>query len=525
MENSKRFWTVSVGWVFLLGAVALAGVAIAGGGDARAANLRTLYSFCAQGGSSCTDGAIPTTGVIKDAAGNLYGTTIGGGAYGQGTVFELIPSVGPWGQINYSEKVLYSFCAQGGVYCTDGAIPLDWNLLMDKWGNLYGTTIYGGANSTTNMTNPPFASGYAGLVFELSPNADKTNWTYRVLYSFCAQGGAGCTDGRGPQSGVIMGPDGRLYGSTSEGGAQNTNCRNGACGTIFELTPNADRSVWTHKLLYAFCKQGGAICADGANPHSGVSFAFGGLLGNAAIGGGAYSNQRGGAGGGSGGNVFTLTPNAPGAPWTYKVLYSFCSQPNCTDGSEPTQNSNVVDAAGRIYGTTDVGGIQNASCTANLGLGLALGCGVAYELTPSDDWATWTERVLYAFCQKGGTNCTDGATPLDLISDAAGNLIGTTVFGGANNQNGVMYEVNPHSNADDRAAQAEPAQFSAGATPEQGDWTHQTERVLYSFCAQPNCADSGGGGNVLTILAPGRFYSGTYGGGAYGQGVIFEFSR
>ena len=120
---------------------------------------------------------------------------------------------------------------------------------MDKWGNLYGTTIYGGANSTTNMTNPPFGSGYAGTVWELSPNASKTNWTYRVLYSFCAQGGAGCTDGRGPQSGVILGPDGRLYGSTSEGGAQNSNCRNGACGTIFELTPNADRSVWTHKLL------------------------------------------------------------------------------------------------------------------------------------------------------------------------------------------------------------------------------------------------------------------------------------
>ena len=89
MENSKRFWTVSVGWVFLLGAVALAGVAIAGGGDARAANFRTLYSFCAQGGSNCTDGANPVTGVIKDAAGNLYGATTGGGAYGQGAIFEL----------------------------------------------------------------------------------------------------------------------------------------------------------------------------------------------------------------------------------------------------------------------------------------------------------------------------------------------------------------------------------------------------------------------------------------------------
>jgi uncharacterized repeat protein (TIGR03803 family) len=106
MENSKRFRTGSLGRGFLLSAVALAGMVVAGGGDARATNFKTLYSFCAQGGSSCTDGANPATGVIKDPAGNLFGTTFSGGAHGQGTVFELVPSVGPWGQINYSEKVL-----------------------------------------------------------------------------------------------------------------------------------------------------------------------------------------------------------------------------------------------------------------------------------------------------------------------------------------------------------------------------------------------------------------------------------
>jgi hypothetical protein len=444
-------------------------------------------------------------------------------------VFELIPSVGPWGQITYSKNHLYSFCAKGGGYCTDGAYPILWNLIIDKAGNLYGTTIYGGANSTflgaPGSSGYPSTSGYAGTVFELTPNADKTSWKYRVLYSFCAEGGAGCTDGRGPQSGVIMGPDGRLYGSTSEGGAQNTNCRNGACGTIFELTPNADRSVWTHKLLYVFCKQGGAICADGANPHSGVRFAFGGLLGNADLGGGAYSNQAGGAPfAATGGNVFLLTPNAPGAPWTYKVLYSFCSQPNCADGSTPEQDSLYVDPEGHIYGNAALGGLQNASCTAYLGL--AHGCGLVFELRPNADKTPWTERVVYAFCQKGGTKCTDGSLPVGgVISDAAGNLIGNTLSGGANNQNGVTYEINPHWNADDLAAQEEPAQFSAGATPAQGEWIHQTERVLYSFCARPNCADSGGGGeNPMTMLAPGRFYSSTAGGGAYGQGVIFELT-
>ena len=174
-----------------------------------------------------------------------------------------------------------------------------------------------------------------------------------------------------------MGPSGRLYGTASEGGAHNPNCRNGACGVVFELTPNADKSVSTG-MPYVFCKQGGATCPDGANPHSGVSFAFGGLLGNAAQGGGAYSKlvEAGGPAGASGGNVFTLTPNAPGAPWTLKVLYSFCSQPNCADGSDPEQDSLIVDAAGRIYGMGAGGGLQNASCVE------PSGCGVVFELSP-----------------------------------------------------------------------------------------------------------------------------------------------
>jgi uncharacterized repeat protein (TIGR03803 family) len=497
---------------------------------ASAANFKTLYSFCAQGGTSCTDGANPYSGVIQDAAGNLYGTTQGGGAYGWGTVFELIPSVGPWGQVSYSEKVLHSFCSQGGGYCTDGALPILWNLIIDSAGNLYGTTIYGGANSIylgvpAGSSGYPSTSGYAGVVFELSPNANRTNWTYRVLYSFCAQGGAGCTDGRGPQSGVIMGPDGNLYGSTSEGGAQNSNCCNGACGTIFELIPNVDKSIWTEKLLYVFCKQGGAICADGGNPHSGVRFAFGGLLGNADLGGGAYSNQAGGAPGqATGGNVFLLTPKEPGAPWTYKVLYSFCSQPNCADGSAPEQDSMVVDPSGRIYGTAALGGNNNASCVTPQGF--ALGCGVVFELSPNADRTAWTERVVYAFCAVGGANCTDGSLPdLGIIQDAQGNLVGTTLTGGANNQNGVVFAVNPKLGADDQSALIQTARYSAAGNPGGDHSTSGTEQVLYNFCAQPNCADSGGGGNAVTMLAPGRIYSGTFGGGAYGMGVIFELSR
>jgi hypothetical protein len=182
----------------------------------------------------------------------------------------------------------------------------------------------------------------------------------------------------------------------------------------------------------------------------------------------------------------------------------------------------VVDPEGRIYGTAFDGGNRSATCLT--GGGFALGCGVVFELTPSDDWGTWTERVVYAFCAVGGANCADGANPDGgVIRDAAGNLFGTTIVSGANNQNGVLFEVNPH--ADGQSARTETVQFPTTAPPADGDWTHQTERVLYSFCAQPNCADSGLGGNASTMLEPGRIYSGTFGGGAYGQGVIFELSR
>jgi hypothetical protein len=103
-------------------------------------------------------------------------------------------------------------------------------------------------------------------------------------------------------------------------------------------------------------------------------------------------------------------------------------------------------------------------------------------------------------------------------------LFGATIPGAANNQTGVVFEVNPY--ADDRSAQTETVQYAPTVPLADGDWRHRTERVLYSFCGLPNCADSGGGGdNPMTMLAPGRFYSSTVGGGAYGQGVVFELSR
>jgi uncharacterized repeat protein (TIGR03803 family) len=156
---------------------------------------KVLHSF--NGG----DGANPAAGLIFDAAGNLYGTTTGGGTSGYGTVFELTPMGGG----GWTETILYSF-GNG----TDGAIPYA-GLIFDAAGNLYGTTFGGG----------PY--GGAGTVFELTPTAGG-GWTETVLHSF--NGG----DGANPVAGLIFDAAGNLYGTTTGGGTYGG-------GTAFELSP------------------------------------------------------------------------------------------------------------------------------------------------------------------------------------------------------------------------------------------------------------------------------------------------
>jgi len=165
--------------------------------------FKVLYSFT--GGA---DGRGPLAGVIQDAAGNLYGTTTGGGSSGAGVVFELIrcdsePS-------GYEFKVLYTFT--GG---TDGRTPYG-GLVLDAAGNLYGTTFEGGSFKV--------CSDGCGTVFKLSPNGTET-----VLHSFT--GG----DGALPTAGLILDPAGNLYGTTFWGGGRSDACR--FCGVVFRLAP------------------------------------------------------------------------------------------------------------------------------------------------------------------------------------------------------------------------------------------------------------------------------------------------
>jgi uncharacterized repeat protein (TIGR03803 family) len=348
-----------------------------------------LYSFCAQGGVNCTDGESPDAALIMDKTGDLYGTTLGGGAHGGGTVFQLTPKAA---KTQWTEAVLYSFCAQGGVNCTDGSFPSG-GLIMDAAGRLYGAALSGGAG---------------GTVFELTPNGAKTQWTETVLYSFCAQGGVNCTDGGTPSGGLIMDAAGRLYGTTDSGGAL-------GFGTVFQLTPNGVKTKWTETVPYSFCAQGN--CTDGSYPSGSLIMDKAGRL--------YGTTQFGGAHGG--GTVFELTPNATKTQWAQTLLYSFCARgANCTDGSFPPGGL-IMDAAGRLYGTTDSGG--------------ALGFGTVFQLTPNGAKTKWTEAVLYSFCAQGGVNCTDGSYPSGgLIMDKAGRLYGTTQFGGAHG-GGTVFEL------------------------------------------------------------------------------------
>jgi uncharacterized repeat protein (TIGR03803 family) len=330
--------------VFALAAALPVATAEPRSGAAPSVTEQTLYSFCPNTSRNCADGAFPS-GLIMDAAGNLYGTTTeggegGGGAdlcngIGCGTVFQLTPTGTGW-----SEKVLYSFCPQSN--CADGAIPYA-GLIMDGSGNLYGTSVRGGIG--------------VGTVFQLRPI--DTGWTETVLYSFGSQS----ADGYFPYAGLIMDGAGNLYGTTSAGGANHW-------GTVFQLTPTG--SGWSEQVLYSFCSQ--FQCADGASPYAGLIMdASGNLYGTTPdTGGGAPYGF---------GTVFKLTLTQTG--WTETVLYHFCSQSNCVDGAWPYAGL-VMDASGNLYGTTARGGANS------YGFG-----GTVFQLTPTD--TEWSEKVLYSF--------------------------------------------------------------------------------------------------------------------------------
>jgi uncharacterized repeat protein (TIGR03803 family) len=361
--------------------VIIAGTLLAVGARVAAAQQETiLHAFCSPL-SEQADGLYPSSGVIRDIHGNVYGTTLEGGntagpagtETAGGAVFELsFGQTAPW-----PEALLYTFeILPSGYLATPGP------LIFDGAGNLYGTT-FNGANGNP-ATNP---SG-SGVVFELSLTEDGT-WTETVLYSF--NGG----DGMNPGGALIFDGAGNLYGTTSGGGANSGNYINPSPGgTVFELSP-VSGGGWTEKVLYSF----GASATDGNSPLSGLIFDASGNLYGTTSSGGAHGS----------GTVFELTPAAGGA-WTEKVLYSFGADDG--DGADPSAGL-TIDAKGNFYGTTPSGGIS--------------GGGTVFELRPGAG-GVWTENILYTF--SNGVSPTSG-----VIFDAYGNLYGET--------GGVVFELIP----------------------------------------------------------------------------------
>src|ERR1019366_8199890 len=237
------------------------------------------------------------------------------------TVFKVTPGATP--------TTLYNFCAL--TNCADGAIPIGFVLGTD--GNFYGTTAFGGNGSGS------------GTVFKLTPGGALT-----TLYNFCSQ--PNCVDGSLPDATVIQGADGNFYGTTEGGGAFD--------GTFFRITPGGALTT-----LYSFCSQ--PHCVDGFAPQSPLVQAADGNFYGETPEGGAYN----------GGTVFKITPSGK-----LTTLYSFCAQPNCTDGGGP--NGLVLGTDRNFYGTTSGGGASD-SCGGGCGtvFGLSVGHKPFAEAQPS----------------------------------------------------------------------------------------------------------------------------------------------
>jgi uncharacterized repeat protein (TIGR03803 family) len=348
-----------------------------------------LYVFK---GKAFNDGEYPEGGLIADSVGNLYGTAAYGGTGscvlvgitgGCGTVFELSPPQQKGGA--WTETILYSF--RGG---NDGYVPWG-DLVVDKSGNLYGSTIFGGGQGTNC---DPFYQ-YCGTVFKLSPpKKPGGKWKEKVLHSF-----AGGSDGANPNGELVLDRKGAVYGTTYSGGNQNCNYEGeSGCGTAFELKPPTKKGgVWSEKVLHRFDR----TTSDGGNPMAGlVSGADNKLYGTTLNGGPA-----------GGGIVFRLVPpRKKSGSWTETILNAFGNNVFGYDLEAPL----IFDSSGNLYGT------------ANTGSGGAA-YGNVFRLKPSGrKGQLWSLSILYDF---GGIP--DGENPVaSLTFDKTGNLYSITRYGG-----------------------------------------------------------------------------------------------
>ena len=336
----------------------LCGLPTLPGSSAHAQAFSPIYAF------NGVNGAVPTAGV-SIRAGVLYGTTACTQyCTGNGTVYQIIPVGSNW----YFTPI--SLLSAGGDFPQA-------RVVFGPDNHLYGTTQVGGPQSDGNVFNltPPVSICKTANCF----------WTEDVLYQF-----TGTPDGDGPGGGdLVWDPMGRIYGTTTLGGASNL-------GTVYQMTKAGNN--WTEMPIYSF---GGP---DGQQPSAGVVLDSNGNLFGATLYGGLYSS----------GTVFKLT-YLNGIGWTETVLYNF---QNLMDGRWP-DGGLVEDSAGNLYGTTSDGGSG--------------GGGTVFELSPVAD--AWDFTLLYSFSAGKEQGCGPEAS---LSMDDSGSLYGTTACDGTNNLGGVF---------------------------------------------------------------------------------------
>ncbi len=396
------------------------------GVSAWAQTLTVLHTFTRGG-----DGRYPTAGVLRDANGNLYGTTSVGGSLPFGSVFRVDTTgketilhnfwggdgLGPSGQLIRDEAgTFYSTTTEGGtpegggcdhgcgtvfkldgagkvtvLYAftggTDGANPYT-DVVRDEKGTLYGTAGNGGDLNCSFEGNTG-----CGVVFKVDKNGKET-----VLHAF-----SGTPDGESPSGGLIRDPAGNLYGVTLFGGTYDL-------GSVFKID-----KAGKYAVLFSFDDW-----SDGIVPQGDLVLDAAGNLYGTTVEGGDLSCGYDGEGCGV---VFKLDPTG-----NETVLYAFKGG---ADGSYPT-GALTPDNGGSFYGATDQGG--STACSGN-------GCGTIFKLD-----AKGNETVLYSF-----TGTTDGEAPNgNLVMDVSGDLYGTTYQGGDSSCGyggtsgcGVVFELTP----------------------------------------------------------------------------------
>lgn len=488
-------------------------------------NETVLHNF--QGGN---DGCGPEGGLIFDQSGNLYGTTVsdGGNGYacdGPGTAFMLSPAQdGSW-----TENIIYGFSGvadfgnpssslifdpagnlygteyeeafelspgTGGSWTESMVTQLNYSsaaLVLDSAGNLYGTTMRGGNSSACSQG--------CGSVFELSPGTN--GWSLSTLYSF-----TGGTDGASPLAAVLFDLAGNLLTTTSGGGS--VACYNSypggasGCGAIVKLTSTA--GVWTLSASYDF-----PTPTDGGTPMSNlIADADGNFYGTAEFGGTGqclfYYFDGCGA-------VFELSPSSDGK-WTEKILYSFQST---NDGAIPA-GPVTFDQSGNLYGMTMHGGSE----------GCPAGCGTVYELSPMPD-GTWKEQVIYTFSPYAYG--IDGPLVIDKQGALYGVIPGPTgeVFQLVPTVNGgwqfnILHEFGSQPTGvliADKAGNLYGTTSSPGSVYE---LSHDT--ALWSLHTLYNFNENNGSDpESITLDSDGNIYGVTQSGGLYEAGVAYKLTR